>query len=253
MEPLFSSFDPLLNKQSQTILVFDIDSTIFNVSPRNQGILDLFTSIYSRKFPLLQEPELKIELHYKDWGLRPYLKALEINCSAKPEQKSMLIKEAKSFWNRHFFTGTFLSCDRPYPGVLSLIKFLSTIPLFEIYYLTGRDFTRMRKATLEQLKSWRLPLEKDGSLITKPSKNLYDNFYKEKELKRLIHQNPHKTIYFFDNEPSVFKSCLFPEEKKYHPIFIESTHSERSLPDKNWSKLNVKNYPRLLNYLIKGV
>ncbi len=237
MKSLISRFDQALNEQKKLVLVFDIDSTIFNVSPRNQDIFDLFCSIHKAKNPILLKISSNYRLKYTDWGLNPYLDIIPNNETLK--------KGAYSFWKNHFFAGTFLFSDEPYNGVIPLIQFfhLKNCP---ILYLTGRDDHRMRKATILQLKHWGLPLSTEKNLITKPHKKINDHEYKSKALLKIFKNYLEHTVAFFDNEPSVFKHCLFPKLSNYIPIFIHSIHSSKSTPQPNWLSLNILDYNKFL-------
>lgn len=240
MDSLISRLDQALNGQNKAVFVFDIDSTIFNVSPRNQAIFDLFCSIYAPSHPSLHKLSSLVRLSYKDWGLDPYTDLLK--------NESELKKIASEFWKRHFFAGTFLYSDKPYNEAMSLLQFLSSKGCI-IYYLTGRDDHRMRAGSLLQLKHWSLPLKEDLHLITKPHKKMLDGDYKKNELTSLIKKHKGQALFFLDNEPSVLEHCIFPEEEFYTPIFIESTHSSRSQPQKNWPSLSALEYGPLLTKL----
>lgn len=237
MDSLISRFDQALNGQKKPILIFDIDSTIFNVSPRNQDIFDLFCSIYSGKNPILHKVSSLVRLSYKDWGLDPYTNLIG--------NETELKKSASSFWRKHFFAGTFLSSDQPYNKALELVCFFESKGC-EILYLTGRDNHRMREGTLHQLKHWKLPLKKDSDLITKPHKGMNDGDYKKSEISALLKKYLGHPIFFFDNEPSVLEYCIFSEQKNYTPIFIKSTHSSRALPQKEWHSLEALAYEDFL-------
>lgn len=236
-----SSFDHSLNKQKKPLFIFDIDSTLFNVSPRNQAIFDLFYSTTSEEKRDLLKLSSKTKLTPKDWGLEPFLNILN-------SENSMLKKEVMDFWRLHFFAGTFLHADQPYPKALEWVKKLAERGGL-IFYLTGRDDHRMRQGTLEQLKYWGFPLDEDKHLITKPQKGLKDGPYKREALKNIINKHSEHDLFFFDNEPAVLEHCLFPEKENYKLIYIESTHSNRSTPDPSWAKINAFSYDEILKGL----
>ncbi len=242
MESLISRLDQALNGQKKPVLVFDIDSTIFNVSPRNQDIFDLFCSINSSKYPILPKLSSNYRLTYEDWGLEPYIQSADTNESLK--------KDAVSFWKTHFFAGTFLFSDEPYVKAIELIKLLHKKGAV-VLYLTGRDNQRMRAGTLAQLKHWLLPLEKDDDLITKPHKGMKDGEYKSEALLKIFESYKNHPVFFFDNEPSVLEHCIFPGFDSYTPVFIKSTHSNRSTPQPEWPSLDVHDYKKIFSS-IKG-
>jgi hypothetical protein len=245
MHSLTSSFDHALNKQKKPVFVFDIDSTLFNVSPRNQAIFDLFYSTRKQKDKDMLKLSSKIKLTPQDWGLRPFLDPL---ISADENEIEMLKKSTMSFWRKHFFAGTFLHSDQPYPEALNWVKKLASRGA-HILYVTGRDDHRMRKGTLAQLKHWGFTLKKDEDLITKPQKGLEDGPYKREALLNLLKKYEGHDLFFLDNEPAVLDHCIFPEHPNYKLIFIESTHSNRSKPKRNWAKLNAFEYHKILEAL----
>jgi len=241
MDYLISSFDHALNEQKKPLFVFDLDSTIFNVSPRNQAIFDLFRHLNMKNNEELLRFDSKIKLTAQDWGLDPYTEHLG-------GKDSLLTIQALKFWRKHFFSGTFLPTDKPYPYAVEWVKKLAEKGA-TIRYLTGRDNHRMRAGSLFQLKHWGLPLVNDSDLITKPQKGLKDGPYKRAALEKLISEFKDSKLFFFDNEPAVIDHCLFPDQKNYRVIYIESTHSRRSKPQPDWLKLNAFTYHQLLEKL----
>jgi len=216
---------------------FDIDSTIFNVSPRNQAIFDLFLALNIKKHEELLKFDSKTKLTAYDWGLDPYIEQLG-------GKNAELHKQAARFWRTHFFAGTFLNSDTPYPYAVEWVKKLASKGAY-IKYLTGRDDHRMRAGTLAQLKHWQLPLVQDNDLITKPSKGMQDGPYKRNALEKLINDFSESKVFFLDNEPAVINHCLFPDKTNYQVVFIESTHSRRSTPQKDWAKVHAFEYEKI--------
>lgn len=232
MERLISRLDKALNQQKSITVVFDIDSTIFDVTPRNQEILNLFLS---------KDKSLNFEhkLKSKEWGIETFL---DKDWSVKYKN------DAKSFWRRHFFSGTFLNSDAPYPHAINFIQSLKNIGA-EVLYLTGRDTQRMRSGSLKQLKNWQLPLEQDEDLFTKPHKGMPDGPYKALFLEKILNERPENEVYFFDNEPVVLDHCTFDEKSNFQAFFIDSTHSNRMQPKKDWLKLSLEDYEPLCESL----
>ena len=232
MDRLISRLDKALNQQKTVTAIFDIDSTIFDVTPRNQDILNLFLHKHREHKP-------SHKLQPLEWGIERFL-----NKDWPDEFK----KEAKKFWRRHFFAGTFLNSDRPYPGAIDFINILKNLGA-EILYLTGRDTERMRGGSLNQLKYWKLPLEKDEHLFTKPHKGMHDGPYKALFIEKIIQDRPENELFFFDNEPVVLDHCIFEEHKNYEAFFIDSTHSNRMKPKKDWSVISVSDYHDIVSLI----
>ena len=233
MERLISRLDKALNQQKSITVIFDIDSTIFDVTPRNQEILNLF--LHNKK-----DLDAGHKLKPLEWGIERFLN------KDWPEEFK---KEAKNFWKRHFFSGTFLNSDRPYPGAIEFVKAFKKIDA-EVLYLTGRDTARMREGSLKQLKYWDLPLEQDHLLFTKPNKGMPDGPYKAFFIDNILNERPNNEVLFFDNEPVVLDHCMFEEKENYEAFFIDSTHSNRMSPKKIWPTISAKDYPNLANSIL---
>lgn len=245
MDALISRlYSSLKKSKSKPLAVFDIDSTIFNVSPRNQVIYEAVLKEAWLKNKLKKESfdQLKSKtLSFSDWGLEPLYKVL-IN-----ELSEVELKTARKFWVERFFTGEYLKYDEPYQYCIPFIQKLEEAG-FYIMYLTGRDDHRMREGTLNQLKKWELPLKKDTDLITKPTKGLVDGPYKREALLNLLSTENH--TWFFDNEPNVLNYCDFKDEN-YHLVFIDSVHSSRAEVNPSWESIKPSDYKALTQSLKK--
>lgn len=220
-----TQFISLSQAQKEILFVFDIDSTLYNVSPRNVEIIKDFAK--RSELPKdLQTSLLKVTALPTDWGIKTPLLRL-----ALPNITEQLIRDIKKHWNQFFFGGDFLHHDQEYPGAIEFVNQLSkNAPTF---YLTGRDIYRMGDATLKQLKNSGFPTDPEHNrLILKPDMRLLDHEYKISELKALAAQ--YKKIYFFENEPVILNEVIkqFPKDSVI-PICIDSTHSGRALIDRS--------------------
>lgn len=207
--------------QNSVLFVFDIDSTLYNVSPRNVEIIKDFAQKKSNLDTSLQSLLLQVEASPKDWGIKPPLLRLNV---PHPDQK--LFIEIKQHWNQFFFSGDFLHHDIEYPGAVQFVNTLSErAPTF---YLTGRDVERMGTETLTQLQQSQFPVDPEHNrLILKPNKEMLDHEYKLNELIKLSKE--FKTIYFFENEPIILNEVINHfTENNVIPICVDSTHSGRA-------------------------
>lgn len=197
----------------RTLAVFDLDSTLFNVSTRTQKILSEFADFHD-------EDRLKnVEVKHEDWGIKEAVLRAGLSLESDVE----LLKNLRVFWSEKFFTSEYLHYDVPYLGAISFVQELSETGC-EINYLTGRDQTRMYKGTLEVLNKWGFPVE-EKNLFLKPKKEQDDELYKEDWFKNLNHAQYEK-IFFFENEPvnvnAILSSC--PEVEI---IFLDTTHARK--------------------------
>lgn len=195
-----------------TICVFDLDSTLFNVSPRSQKILHNFARLHGL-------PELlTIHVDYTDWGIYESLLRFGYQKSEYPD----LHLNLKEYWMKHFFSNEFLHYDTPYLGAIYFVQSLKSKNC-SIHYLTGRDVQRMHKGTVEVLNKWLLPTE-TAYLHMKPHRSENDEEYKYQKIKHLAELHPDKEIYFFENEPVNinYVGKLLPQ---VNIVFMDTTHS----------------------------
>lgn len=200
--------------QNLSILaVFDLDSTLFNVSTRTQKILTEFANLH-------KDDRIKnVEVKHQDWGIKEAV----LRAGLTLENDLELLQELRHFWSERFFTSEYLHYDVPYEGAISFVQELSSAGC-EIKYLTGRDQKRMYKGTLEVLSKWGFPVN-EKHLYLKPSKEQDDELFKDEWFKNLNHSD-YKKIFFFENEPvnvnAILSSC--PEVEV---IFLDTTHARK--------------------------
>lgn len=201
----------------RTVCVFDLDSTLFNVSPRTQQIL--------HEFAELHKPELKkVEILHTDWGLKEAL----VRAGYKFEESIELHTSLRDFWVERFFTNTYLHYDLPYRGAVPYVQRLHETGC-EVHYLTGRDIARMGVGTLEVLKKWGFPV-REGCLHLKPHRSMDDHVFK---IDWVIDRFPLEKyspeiapVYFFENEP-VNINALGKVRPDIHIIQLDTTHSRQ--------------------------
>lgn len=200
--------------QNMRILaVFDLDSTLFNVSTRTQKILSEYAELHD-------EDRLKnIEVKHEDWGIKEAVLRAGLSLDSDLE----LLKNLRDFWSKRFFTSEYLHYDVPNKGAISFVQELADTGC-EINYLTGRDQTRMYKGTLEVLKKWGFPLE-EKNLFLKPEKEQDDELFKESWFKNLDHLQ-YKKIFFFENEP-VNVNAILSSSPEVEIIFLDTTHARK--------------------------
>jgi hypothetical protein len=157
LKPSLKTILTVAAENSRTVCVFDLDSTLFNVSPRTQKIL--------HEFAELHKPELK----QADWGLKEALVRAGYNFDESPE----LHQNLRDFWVERFFTDNYLHFDIPYRGAVPFVQKLH-LTKCEIHFLTGRDVARMGKGTFEVLKKWGFPVTPEN-LHLKPHRSMDDH------------------------------------------------------------------------------
>ena len=212
----------LLPESSQnSLVVFDLDSTLYNVSPRNRHILRQFIK---DPYFIKRHSEIsglsRVDIQPTDWGLQQAIQRAGIVLSPP------LIKDLKEFWRKSFFSSEHLHHDEPYTGAVQYVNRLSNLG-HHILYLTGRDKENMHSGTIASFIQHSFPFKADSQLIMKPKKGALDEDYKAEELNKLI--SHFDTVTFFENEPVIINRVYkrLPEVKI---IWLDSTHSGRELP-----------------------
>jgi hypothetical protein len=211
---------------------FDLDSTLFEVTERNQKILEEFIeSEHLENYPnikiLLKEVRMQLADHGLGMAIRRHHGDLQ-----DESVKSQLIE----YWKQRFFTNEYLDIDTPFEGAPEYVRELHSLGA-DIFYLTGRDVVRMGKGTPRQLIKWNFPYDIErAKLIMKPQKGLDDARFKTDQLKALGHVD-----WFFENEPQIIHlvEAEIPELKI---VFFESSHSGKADPKSEW--ITIKSFKR---------
>lgn len=212
--------------------VFDLDSTLFNVTFRNEAILKKFASIDENKQRFPHETVIirQAIAEHKDWGIKDILIRYGIDVSGE------FGKCIKHFWQKEFFCNDNLHVDQPYPGAVEYVNRLYQSGA-DVIYLTGRDTKRMRPGTIQSLKYWKFPIEQSRTeLITKPDSAFKDENYKVEELKKILTRHTPNEVWFFENEPVITHEVqkLLPQ---INIVFIDSVHSRRAPTPKDLPKV----------------
>jgi len=218
-------------KMGQTAhAVFDLDSTLFCVSPRTQIILrELARDLeLSEQFPEETRALARIEVHPTDWGLRSVLIRHKIRSTLD------FFEILRVKWMTAFFSNDYLKYDVPYDGAVEFTQHLQKMGV-SVQYLTGRDIPRMGEGTKKSLAHWKFPLIDPNHLHMKPEAQRHDAEFK---LDRLITlQGPDQNIWFFENEPVIINliQSAIPKQKI---VFMDSVHSGRESVEDSLPRLS---------------
>jgi hypothetical protein len=216
---------PLLNQvkrsePSSNLVVFDLDSTLYDLTQRVTAILDRFAndSKTCARFPDACKLMQGIKINRTDWGLIEPLARVGINRQNHPE----FVDEIQAAWARGFFSNDFLDRDFPLPGAVEFVEACLARGA-DVMYLTGRDVARMGDGTEKSLRQCGFPLDhKNVSLILKPAKELDDAEFKAEVIAELLHRYDH--IWLFENEP-VNINVVLRRAPQVKIVFVETCHS----------------------------
>lgn len=202
-----------MQKNKKSFLLFDLDSTLFDNSPRVYKIIQEFIKEHKDQYPDDIEKMLKIQRKDIIWGIRENVKKFDIH-------NDELITKLIQYWFNRFFSNDYI-IDKPLRGSSKFIKELQDTGI-KIVYLTGR-FESMREGTEKNILEHNFPLDKDGSnLVLKPDPKMEDHTFKHQAMEEM--RKFGNMIAGFDNEP--INTNIFKEHfKESNIFFLETNHS----------------------------
>lgn len=237
-----SKYDDLLNNIIKNVsnnpsqsrpfhCVFDLDSTLFNITPRTEKILKEMILEEDFKLHFLDEVKMlnNLLINHDDWGIKDVLARSGVT-------NPNFYKKAREYWAHRFFSNDYLKFDQPYHGAVDFVNDLYNLGV-HITYLTGRDQVRMKIGTIDSLKQWKFPIDCPHThLAQKPHFKDEDTYFKTQYLLNLIPH--HDKLYFFENEPVIIHKInnILP---KVEVVFMDSVHSGRADPLDHWPKIKM--------------
>jgi len=219
LDEIVRSIDSLHLLGQKSLAVFDLDSTLFCVSPRTQSILRALAEDQDLrdKYPEFAGQLAQLEVTPSDWGIRSVLTRHRVLGPLD------FFESVRSKWAERFFSSHHLLDDKPYPGAVDFVRELEKMGT-EIRYLTGRDRPRMGDGTIQSLKAHGFPLKEEKHLHMKPDTTRHDAEFKRDILLQLHRETP--KMWFFENEP-VIVNLVKKDLPDLQIIFMESVHSGR--------------------------
>lgn len=214
-----SPLDSLLKEVAAgSLVIFDLDDTLFLTANRNLRILHEFASELEGRDPAsakLLRTVTRTMLRYaitdtaKDAGL-----------------SGSLVSELKEFWFKRFFTNPYLLEDEPIAGGAEYVHAVIERGGSAVF-MTGRD-ERMREGTVENLKrrGFPVPDDKKARIVLKPRFDMPDYEFKLEAMGRLKKLGP--VAGTFENEPAHVN--LFTEQfPAARHFLLETKHSGKPI------------------------
>ncbi|MCB0370896.1 MAG: HAD family hydrolase [Bdellovibrionales bacterium] len=214
-----------LSQKKKPLVVFDLDSTLFDVSPRLEKVLmDIsLTKDFINRFPEVNSYFRNIKTLRNDWGFIKVLRRAGVD-----HDHFELFDYVRQEWIKLFFSNEYIHYDIPYEGASFFVRQLHEAGV-NIAYLTGRDVARMEIGSREVLKKWDFPLDEPKvELVLKPHKEMDDAKFKSDWFK-MLNQSNFSKIYLFENEP-VNINLIQKEVPEIELVFFDSTHSGKEPP-----------------------
>lgn len=220
---IFFTFDPLqylveIGKNEianglNPFILFDLDSTLFDNSPRVHKIIQDFIIEHKETYP--EEIEKMSQIKRQDivWGIKENLKKVGI---LHDEISDKVIR----YWFDRFFSNDYI-IDVPLKGANQFIQDIDNAGIRTIY-LTGR-FESMRQGTERNIMEHGFPLDKSGeNLVLKPDPRMPDHTFKHQAMESM--KKFGNMLAGFENEP--LNSNIFQEHyPESHIFFLETNHS----------------------------
>jgi hypothetical protein len=219
--------DEAIGKKELPVVVFDLDSTLFDVSRRSFEILkEWLTHSETEAFGETRSKLSDLDPGEMRYSLEDVWEIKKIPLEQPPYDHHL--KHAKQFWRKRFFGNDYLKHDEPTPGAVAFVNELYKMGAM-IVYLTGRDVPQMAFGTYDQLKMHGLPIEMERTrLILKPKRHIDDLAFKSGAAKTIMEFG--KVIASFENEPKNLIAMSEAFSKETMNVFIETVSSDHPAP-----------------------
>lgn len=201
----------------QALMVFDLDSTVFDNRPRQARILREYGQ--ARGLPALLGCQA---WHFNSgWDLRGAVKA----CGMTAAEAEAMYPDLKAYWQERFFTSEYCKDDIEIVGAPRYLHALDYVRA-RVIYVTGRH-EGMRDGTEACLERCRMPMPSRGGhvqLMMKPTLAADDDDFKTTAHEELARMGT--VIAAFDNEPTHINgyASKFPQAI---PVHLATDHSGR--------------------------
>jgi hypothetical protein len=195
------------------IVVFDLDSTIFDTAGRHYRILGEFVNAHAEELR-----DLYAQVSHTDFGW-----SVSGPLEARGFDHAPTLEELGKFWFARFFTDDYVGADLVVPGAADFVGAVHAAGGF-VYYLTGRHVGGMEIGTARALGAHGFPLWDGRTLLhMKPDFHTGDHAFKAEALDH-IRALRGEVVGTFDNEPA---NCnLFAEQfPSALNVWLRTTHS----------------------------
>jgi hypothetical protein len=136
---ILNKVETLVQANKRPVVIFDLDSTLFDARPRWAAIIREFGQVKG----LAKLTKATADQMIDNFSLAPNLASV---LKAKPEDITELTALFKEFWAERFFSSEFVKFDRPLPGAVAYVNALKGKGA-AIVYITSRVDKTMRDGT----------------------------------------------------------------------------------------------------------
>ncbi len=204
------------------VVLFDLDSTLYEVGPRTHRILQEWCeSPEAQANPVFKAALGSLRQDQVGYSLKDTLRDLGLDPESADARH--FLAHAKPFWAERFFSSAYLKWDRAYPGAPEFARELWDMGL-EVVYLTGRDEPGMGDGTRDNLVRDGFPWDCERThLYLKPNSSMPDMDHKVESGRKIARLG--ELVASFENEPANIMALggVFPNAMH---IFIETVFSD---------------------------
>lgn len=205
-----------------TAVVFDLDSTLYEVAPRTHAIIQEWLQTGHVLPPKVLAALSQLKHEEVGYSLQDTFQSVGLNMSEKEVYD--VWEKLKEFWWERFFSSAYLRYDVPYKSAVSFVKEVYALGA-HVAYLTGREEEKMKPGTLTNLARDGFPLDPARtSLWMKQDPKDLDADYKRKTAERL--EQKYQVIASFENEPHNV-AALFDAFPTALHVFMDTVCSDK--------------------------
>jgi hypothetical protein len=211
------------------LVVFDLDSTLYDVSPRMlQIVQDWSRSEEAQGFPQVVRALRGVQLKHVGYSVRDVFRSLQVDGPESLEAHERL----RRYWAKHFFRNEYLAYDQVYEGAVEFVQEVYEAGA-RVVYLTGREESSQGRGTQERIEADGFPWgRKRAHLVMKRGLEYEDWEHKVRALHEILGGSlggeipVGKLIASFENEPPNLAALVraFPESMH---VWMETVCSER--------------------------
>ena len=215
LEEIVKRVQEKTEEQVSTLVIFDLDGTLFDNRTRTQFILKEISVRFDTELPqLVAAMERSHDMSVVAYELSHTLRNIGVT---NPKE----IKLIEAEWAKRFFSDEYQKFDTPLPGAKNYVTRIHEAGA-TVIYLTGRDVGGMLVGTTEALRLYGFPVGIVGTMmVVKRTFKEDDEIFKSNVvpyMKRLG-----EVIAIFENEPanSNLLHRAFPEGESF---FVMTQH-----------------------------
>ncbi len=222
LRAVFPRIEESLAEGALPIVLFDLDSTLFETGSRNLRILREFAEVHGGDHPALGDVVASLGADDMGWNVHECLASRGVTDAA-------LLEALKAFWFERFFTNDYVLEDEPAPGAVDYVNHCHQAGAM-IYYLSGRHVGGMETGTVQALTNRGFPFWRGRCAIhLKPSFDMADRAFKDEAVAD-IRSYKGRVVASFENEPGNANLFLRAFPSALHYLLDTVTAPEPETP-----------------------